>query len=621
MKFRKPAAVGNVWPMVFAVFLLWSGNLHSEINCAQSPDGCCCAQHIGNIDCSSDNEVDIADLQVLINHLYLTFEALPSPEQANLDRDPQGNVDIGDLTALVHHLFISFQPLPGCPGPINHPPNTTLGGAPGYLTEYVINPRAQQGGGGIPAQWSAEDRLDHPYDPSTLKCEWRLYGPYDSATYQYVTTHFVRSLFTSFDGLVLPRGNGTKFLVCDTIPTDSGPLIDCDSINIDTQPNNTGSYGWVGDGLMIGDPLFAGDGRYNRIAASSEIHGERWTSAGADTLYDVFTDFPNDTTGKWWFIFWARARDVDDSTLVDPTPPIRPLIVYDAQFENDVIVIDINVAYSVNGENRTLARNYWQRAVNAWSPTASYRFYSPDSPSGSVLPIELIMSHKVVILYGDDVLTTILSAVSVREKFFLAMRAGTSVWLTSRASLVGGEAVPPTVKSFASTTPTGIQYYFGATNYYYSGWEWWQVYPAVPQRIEDFEAARSTTLPGWPDLVVDTALLHSRYAWNYDWVPTVACPPEVNSIDPVPEAEVLYTYDSKYDGAHPYVSAPFDFHGRPVGYRLDRDDFRVVVFNFTPLFMKDDSVLQTTVDSVLNWLVVPFAPTAPHSASERRGHE
>ena len=76
-----------------------------------TPSGCC-VDGTGNID--GDGGIDIADLTVLIDHLFINFPELICPDEANVDGDPAGNVDIADLTKLIDHLFISFVPVADC---------------------------------------------------------------------------------------------------------------------------------------------------------------------------------------------------------------------------------------------------------------------------------------------------------------------------------------------------------------------------------------------------------------------------------------------------------------------------------------------------------------------------
>lgn len=78
----------------------------------------CCVNDRGNVDASADEEVTLADLTVLIDHLFVTLTDPVCWEEANVDEsapEGAGSVTLGDLTVLVDHLFVSLAPLPPCP--------------------------------------------------------------------------------------------------------------------------------------------------------------------------------------------------------------------------------------------------------------------------------------------------------------------------------------------------------------------------------------------------------------------------------------------------------------------------------------------------------------------------
>lgn len=81
----------------------------------QVQDSCCVGMK-GNIDGSPDEGIDISDLTILINYLFLDFNyVLVCPEEADVSPETgDGTTDISDLTALVQFLFISATPLPDC---------------------------------------------------------------------------------------------------------------------------------------------------------------------------------------------------------------------------------------------------------------------------------------------------------------------------------------------------------------------------------------------------------------------------------------------------------------------------------------------------------------------------
>ncbi len=612
MSFTLNRARAACYAAVFGAFLFVGAPVRADVNCAQSPNGCCCSGHVGNVDCSYDNEVDIADLQVLVNHLFIDFMPLPSKEQANMEQDPAGNIDIGDLTMLIDHLFLTFTPLPACPRPLNHPPQTKIVKPLSATVEPFINTVTSSANSKllIPLQWRANDNLDHPLTKVKLSYEWRIYGPYDTAWARIMRTEFVKEVFVTNDGHVYRRGLGEKMITCDTFPMPDGMTVECETTWID-QITSEGPLGHFDTTILVDDPVFALNPELNKIARQSGTLDNPWVADTSDTAFNLFANEVIHQTTLGTFYLWVRARDADDTTVVDSAPPSRSFEVLNPKFENDILVVYSNTAYTINPVKRNQAQSYWQQAVSAWSPDKSFQWYMPETPTGLVLPLKLLLEHKIIILYGDDVIPGILQASSVRSKIMAVQDAGVAVWLCGRDPAWGGEDKPTQLSG-----PLGWpwQYYFGMTSYSYSGWEWlangFHVDP--PVRVEDFIGAKAAFATGWPDLVVDTGYLHSRYVWNYDWIPSIACPPEVNVIVPVPEAEILYTYESKYGENYPYTQYTPACQGGVVGYRLDRGIFRTVVTNFSPVFMSDSGgVLQTVVDSVLNWLYDPTPGEKP----------
>lgn len=77
----------------------------------------CCSAGAGNVDCDPNDITDIADLTMLIDHLFINFFPLCCNSEANIDLDTDVTVDISDLTVLIDHLFISFPPLASCQRP------------------------------------------------------------------------------------------------------------------------------------------------------------------------------------------------------------------------------------------------------------------------------------------------------------------------------------------------------------------------------------------------------------------------------------------------------------------------------------------------------------------------
>jgi hypothetical protein len=76
-------------------------------------NACCCLDATGNVNGDDADNVDIGDLSQLVNYLFVSFEVLGCPMEANVDGS--GEVDISDLSFMVNHLFVTFEPLADCP--------------------------------------------------------------------------------------------------------------------------------------------------------------------------------------------------------------------------------------------------------------------------------------------------------------------------------------------------------------------------------------------------------------------------------------------------------------------------------------------------------------------------
>ena len=73
----------------------------------------CCVGGTGNVNCDPADNVDVADLSVLIDHMFITHEPLCCRDEADVNHD--GRNDISDLTKLINHLFITFESIGPCP--------------------------------------------------------------------------------------------------------------------------------------------------------------------------------------------------------------------------------------------------------------------------------------------------------------------------------------------------------------------------------------------------------------------------------------------------------------------------------------------------------------------------
>jgi hypothetical protein len=75
----------------------------------------CCVGTLGNVNADPENVINITDLTMMVNNLFVTFGEFPCPKAANISLDPQGLINLTDLTLLLNNLFVTFEPLPTCP--------------------------------------------------------------------------------------------------------------------------------------------------------------------------------------------------------------------------------------------------------------------------------------------------------------------------------------------------------------------------------------------------------------------------------------------------------------------------------------------------------------------------
>ena len=82
-------------------------------------ESCCTGESVGNVDGSPDGQVTMADLTVMIDHLFISLAPLTCVEEGDTDQSGGSNpaasdVTMADLTLLIDYLFISLNPLPPC---------------------------------------------------------------------------------------------------------------------------------------------------------------------------------------------------------------------------------------------------------------------------------------------------------------------------------------------------------------------------------------------------------------------------------------------------------------------------------------------------------------------------
>ena len=72
---------------------------------------CCQPPTVGDVDCSGG--IDITDIQVLVDNLFMSLTPLCCDYEGDIDLNSE--IDITDLQLLIDNQFISLSPLPACP--------------------------------------------------------------------------------------------------------------------------------------------------------------------------------------------------------------------------------------------------------------------------------------------------------------------------------------------------------------------------------------------------------------------------------------------------------------------------------------------------------------------------
>ncbi|RKX27696.1 MAG: hypothetical protein DRP45_00305 [Candidatus Zixiibacteriota bacterium] len=521
---------------------------------------------------------------------------------------------------------------------IDNPPETQITGfVPGVPFINAIG-----AGGvntGIRLHWEGSDIHDYPTDPPPFEFEWKLLGPYTPEEYSELIDSFMIPVFVTNDAQTFRFGQPpdstidsivgvdtfwtvlpTAYITCNTTYEDGEPITICDTILIDTLLDETeyGVYGTVDTIVRILDDDFQNSAVYNRIAESSMEYdvnglptGNVWVTDTRDSIYNVYSLYPSDTSIEMRFVFWVRCRD--DAHVPDLTPDFINFTVINPKFERDVLVIDVGQVYSVNRVRFNRAEEYWMGAVNAWIDTRpdsdslefdtdkDYIFHGEFEQGDSTF-LRFLLTHKIVFLVNDNASTGVIGlpghekAVAV----YTAIQAGVNAWIMARATIGNIQEGAPGFPSRPASP--NYEYYWGTRAYSFCGFGYYlNSVPGDTVRVDDFIGALSLDDSKWPHLHVDTATLHQDYKWvgRLQWLPERGAQPGVGWAARVQETEVLYLYESFYGPNHPVSS--IRFHGAPVAHRLNRGLFRTVHFVFSPMAMENTAGYQV-VNNVLEWL-------------------
>lgn len=473
---------------------------------------------------------------------------------------------------------------------------------------------------GMTFQWEGSDVKDYEEAGLTappFEYEWTLYGPYTNAELASLITQYTKQVFVTEDAHIYYVGD-TLFL-CDTTLTDTGVIEVCDTFPFTSATLPTAL--WSVDTLLLveSEDFIASD--FNRVNRQSSNGVDGWVSDVSTTIYDVFNDYPSDTTIKMQFIFWVKSRD--DAGVQDLVPAFKAASCIDPKFERDVIVLDFNtnvpVPSRIIASPQPISKRLWSNFLKGWKSDIVFDTVNIVGLSGiakdfintrnitTIVPVNFLLSHKVMILYNDHLVRSDLVSNGVTNaKFvpiFQAMDVGINTWVTMRAPVGGSTSLFYT--SEIAPSPE-FRTYFGVDNAVYSGWFATAAWTSVPRgpRIEDFIGAYSIDESSWPNLELDTALLHSRYMWLYGsigntWIDTIACLPEVDWYKRSYGTEVMYLYKSRFGNENPYLVDQME--GSPVAHRLETNLYRTFYTAFTP-FSIDSAQMQTLANTMLDWL-------------------
>lgn len=518
----------------------------------------------------------------------------------------------------------------------NNPPLTRILGFDSSLTPFIDAPGPGGIATGVKFMWSATDILDYPTEPPPFEFQWRMYGPFDSATFADLERQFRKVAFVTNDARVFIVDSFDvtydTLVFCDTAYYGSVPVETCDTLVPDTV-HVSNLYGRLDTILNIDNPLFANDTSYNKIVDSSRNGITGWVGNLRDSIYDVFRNSPSPNTQQARFIFWIRSRD--DARGPDITPAFCSFLVVSPKYENNLLVADVSISYEINPRNLGRAVQYWQSAYEMWNGSATgwdvtRDYHMVSRAQGNILPLNVLLSHKMVIVVSDDVIRGVFNTPDIRKKIFTALDAGVSVWMCGRSMIAGDEDKPPDGVSVISpgwprddANPNRhYGYYFGVEYYQHSGWDWFALKdPSV--RIEDFIGTASLNTTLWPDLSVDTVLLRANYGWGGDlffpYRRDLGALPEVGYMISGFGTEVMHLYKSKFGAQALPEPISKSFDGRPVMHRLNRGVYRSVVSLFTPYAMAGldaSGGMGKTVKNTLDWMYVPFQSGAAPGTAE-----
>lgn len=480
----------------------------------------------------------------------------------------------------------------------NHFPNTHF-----RASSYYINaPDPASPAPGISLTWEGADSTDWGRAEPPLEYEWRLYGPFERD--QIIPVNLVKENCI-YDPTV------DSLVNCIDVP-----VVDLDNLPPAVQ--------------NMPQPLLHSEGP-NYANDASDV----WVTETEASLYNVYSTLNLTQTSQYKFVFWVRARD--DGYVPDPTPSFAQFWVYEAKFENSVMVVDetgytlqqgrwaprdmdtakayfYNVLHDDMGyddfdtiyqkDPLTGAKNYF------YSATRMGNGHPTPKPDELATPKLInVLSHKVIIYYNDDIGS---GPHEGPEPFgylglvFQGLDMGASGWLMSR-NTGGAGTFTPRGQEFGKSA--NFAYRFGIQSVVCEGFQNGLFEDIVhPVFTEEFIGAYSN-IDGFPNIMVNLgrdSLLDTRYPrWMQDTAHVMTGQPETGVGTRTQYAAALYLYLSK-DGD---LSM---FHGKVMSVIQQLGDMRTACFMFTPLAM-DPTAMGEVFQIVMPWLSAKFDESAKSS--------
>ena len=536
----------------------------------------------------------------------------------------------------------------------DHPPSTNILKTMKNDTPYVD---ATSAGGivtGVKLTWEGGDVQD--YDEQGLiappfEFEWKLWGPY--------SLEDIDSIYSKFRSIVFfPVTQDSIYYPGDTMINVDARLVEDEEGNIDwvydydtviftTETMTNTMLGYYRDTLLATPDTTPYFDESMYLAAESWDGIDSWVWDIGDTLLNVYShrDPSLETRiGRYLFVITSR----DDALVPDPTPAYVDFPVIEPRYEKDVVVIDFTLMkdppYSlINDKDFSMRKGLFLNMINQWNPSividtsGSFNDYLLAGKYIGGVPLDKLMQYKMMIIYADHVTPSFFGNGQIgvqHPMIFTAIDAGINAWVTARG-LMDGTASTPYPLGWYPPVPDEVIHYFGVEGTFNSSWaaffnelHWFN--DSTFLRMEDFVGAYSLDESQWPNLDVDTALLHARYIWweegnvftascpwivvdtiedtlgniiSVDTVGAVGALPEVNWCERRYGTEPMYLYKSKYGSDHP-LGHPYLLEGAPVGIRYETNMFRTTWFQFTPWSI-NSTQMQELADNVLEWLYDP----------------